>query len=131
MSLAAPTRRSPEAVNAVLLEAIAVLEQESEVLAGRASTLLIDVSMRKAHCMSELAETLRALTPEQQRAHAALTTHAQQLNDRNARLLAARLVSNRARLDALNNAASGSTGAALYGADGRSHLPARAAGAVA
>lgn len=124
-------RRTSDAINAVLLETIAALEQESEVLAGRSSALLIDVSMRKARWVGEMADMLRALTPEQRAAHQALATHAQQLNDRNARLLAARLVSNRARLDALNGAAAESQGGALYGADGRSHAPARAVGVVA
>jgi flagellar biosynthesis/type III secretory pathway chaperone len=131
MPLTAPTRRSAEGVTAVLLETIAALEQESEVLAGRSAELLIDVSMRKARWVGEMAETLRALTPEQRTQHLALATHAQQLNDRNARLLAARLVSNRARLDALSGAATANTGTALYGTDGRAVLAARTVGAVA
>ena len=117
--------RSADTVTAVLLEAIGALEQESAVLAGRSDELLTEVSMRKSRCVIELADAMRALSPAERAAHAALATRARELNDRNARLLAARLVSNRARLEVLTGAAK-----TAYGADGRTISPARSAGAV-
>lgn len=117
--------RSPDAVTAVLLETIAVLEQESAVLAGRSGDSLDDVSLRKARWIGEMADTLRSCSPAELAAHKALATRARELNDRNARMLAARLVFNRSRLDVLGGAA-----AATYGANGLTSSPARSAGAV-
>ena len=112
--------RSTEPVTAVLLETIAALEQESAVLAGRSDALLTEVSLRKSRWLHEMADTMRSLAPAERAGHHALTERARELNDRNARLLAARVVSNRARLDVLTGAAM-----ATYGAGGRTSSPAR------
>lgn len=117
--------RSQDAVTAALLQTIGVLEQETAVLAGRSDALLAEVSMRKSRWTSELADRLRALPAADRAAYAALTARARELNDRNARLLAARLVATRSRLDVLAGASM-----ATYGADGRTSSLARSAGAV-
>ncbi len=107
----------PPAEPTALLQIIAALEQESDALVHGATDSLAEVSVRKARWVEEIARALRALSAEQRQSWRALITRARDLNDRNARLLAARLVSNRTRLDVLTgfNAAR----AATYGADGR------------
>lgn len=117
--------RSPDAVTAVLLETIAALEQESAVLAGRSDDSLAEVSLRKSRWISEMFDMLRSCSPAERAEHLALVARARDLNDRNARLLAARLISNRSRLDVLRG-----TAAATYGADGLAASLARPAGAV-
>jgi flagellar biosynthesis/type III secretory pathway chaperone len=117
--------RSFKPVTAVLLETIAALEQESAVLAGRSDTLLTEVSLRKSRWLHEMADTMRTLAPAERAGHHALAERARELNDRNARLLAARLVVTRSRLDVLTGAST-----STYGADGRASTPARSAGAV-
>lgn len=100
-----------------LLRIIAALEEESDALVNGQVESLAEASLRKAHWLEEIAQALRGLNAEQQQAWRTLVVRARELNDRNARLLAARLVSNRARLDVLTgfNSARGAT----YGADGR------------
>lgn len=109
-----PLAKEPTA----LLQVIAALEQESDALVHGEIQSLAEVSVRKARWVEEIAQTVRALSAQERQSWRALITRARDLNDRNARLLAARLVSNRARLDVLtgmNPAQAHST----YGADGR------------
>ena len=73
-------------------------------------------------------DVLQRIAPLAQRAASDLprdlVAEARQLNDRNALLLAPRLVTTRARLEALRQAGN----PMLYGADGRTQTFARAAG---
>lgn len=108
---------SPEPT--ALLRVIAALEQESDALVHGQVQSLAEVSIRKARWVEEIAHTVRSLSSRERESWRALITRARDLNDRNARLLAARLTTNRARLDALTGAIHPQIASATYGADGR------------
>ncbi len=106
---------SPEPT--ALLRVISALEQESDALVRGEIQSLTEISVRKARWVEEIAHAVRALSTQERQAWRALIVRARDLNDRNARLLAARLVSNRARLDVLTGTHTAPN--TTYGADGR------------
>jgi len=103
-----------------LLQAIALLEQESDTLVQGNSDSLAAISARKAQKLTHLSEALGALNAQQKYRYRSLIERAQALNDRNARLLAARLMSNSARLEALTGRPH-TPRSALYSANGKTH----------
>lgn len=102
---------------AALLQLIAELEQESIVLASGQAAEVAELATRKSGLVQALTQCLRSLTPDQRLAYRALLERARDLNDRNAKILAARWLAHSARLDALAGACQPE--ATTYSAAGR------------
>lgn len=102
---------------ASLVHLIVELEQESIALARGEATDIAELAARKSAHVQALAQLMRSLTDEQRAAYRALLERARDLNDRNAKILAARWLANSARLDALSGASQPE--ASTYSAAGR------------
>jgi len=98
-------------LHVLFAELVQTLGEESDALIRGAATEVAELAARKNDLLQRLAPlaTRGAVFPR------ALAEQARTLNDRNALLLAPRLVTTRARLDALRQAGDSLT----YGADGR------------
>jgi len=99
---------------ALLADLVRCLHEESDALAAGDTSRLDDLSTRKSALMARLAPQLRGTGGGTSTERAQLR-RAQQLNERNAGLLAVQLQSTRARTEALLTAGRSAT---LYDADG-------------
>lgn len=113
----------PSRAVALLDALVHALHEESDALVAGDLERLAAAAARKNDALARLAPELQQIPESQRRRHDKVLRAAQQLNERNARLLAVRMSMNRARVDTLLGAAGG----ALYAADGG--VAARAAGA--
>ena len=98
-------------LRALFAELVQSLHEESDALINGDAERVAALAMRK----NDLLQRLAPLATRGADIPRALADRARALNDRNAMLLAPRLVAARARLDALRSAGSAMT----YGADGR------------
>ncbi|HTT10227.1 MAG TPA: hypothetical protein VMG60_04990 [Burkholderiaceae bacterium] len=97
---------------ALLAEFVQSLREESAALVRGDAELVAALATRKNDLLQRLAPLVNH---DGTRLPRALVEEARDLNDRNALLLAPRLIATRARLDALRRAAQPT----VYGADGR------------
>ncbi len=106
---------APNSPAVALLDALMrSLHDESDALVAGDPERLAAAAARKNEALAQLAPELKRIPETQRRQHEKVLRAAQQMNDRNARLLAVRMSMNRARVDVLFSAA----GVNLYSADG-------------
>ena len=98
-------------LRALFAELVQSLHEESDALIKGDADRVAALAMRK----NDLLQRLAPLATRGADIPGDLADQARTLNDRNALLLAPRLIATRARLDALRRAAQ----ATVYGADGR------------
>lgn len=104
----------PNTVVTLLDELVRTLHEESDAIVAGDLERVTHTAQRKNRLLGQLAPEI-ARTPEaQRRQQDKVLRNAQRLNDRNARLLAIRMSTNRARTEALLTAAGG----AMYAANG-------------
>ena len=107
-------RADASQIVALLDALVRSLHEESDALVAGDVDQLNAAAARKNDALTRLAPQLQRTPEAQRRQHEKMLRTAQHLNERNARILAARMSMNRARVDALLSAAGGS----LYAADG-------------
>lgn len=104
-------------LRALFADLVQSLHQESDALVRGDADLVAQLAAHKNELLQRIAPLAR--TAKRSDLPARMVAQAKELNDRNALLLAPRLLTTRARLDALRQAGN----PMVYGADGRTPLP--------